>query len=131
MGSLTYFCPSCWAESADDATECPRCGFHMADFDALPYESKLIGALKHPIRENRMLAIQLLGDLESRAAVPAFGAILREEDDPYVLGEMARSLARIDSQEARVILSRMRSHRSAIVRDLVEGTWREWILRGS
>jgi hypothetical protein len=70
MESLTYFCPKCCAEAGNDAPECPRCGFRMADFDALPYESKLILAQKHPIRENRMLAIQILGKLRSQQAIP-------------------------------------------------------------
>lgn len=120
MGLLTYFCPDCWAEAQADASQCPRCGFRMAASDALPFEAKLILTLEHPIRENRMLAIRLLGELRSRDAIPAFEGMMREEDDPYILGEIGRSLARIDSHESRNLLSRLRSHRSAIVRRFAE-----------
>lgn len=125
MGAVISFCPGCWSEAGPEAAECPHCGYRIADFAALPYESKLILALKHPIRENRMLAIQLLGELKCAAAVPALETILREEQDPYVLGAIARAVARIDTHASNVILSRLRSHRSAIVRDFAEEAWRE------
>jgi hypothetical protein len=80
MSSLTYFCPNCWAVAGTDAPECPRCGFRISEFATVPYESKPILALKHPIRENRMVAIQILGELKSQAAIAPFESILREED---------------------------------------------------
>jgi hypothetical protein len=123
MESLMYYCPDCWAEVGPDVVTCPGCGYRMADFDSLPFESKLILALKHPIRVNRMLAIQLLGERRYRGAVPAFEPILREETDPYVLGEIARASARIGDDEGRAIVSRLRSHPSAVVRSMAERSW--------
>jgi hypothetical protein len=120
MESLMYYCPNCWAEIGPDVAACPRCGYRMADYDTLPFESKLILTLKHPIRENRMLAIQLLGERRCRGAIPAFEAILREETDPYVLGEIARASAWIGDDEGRTIVSRLRSHPSAVVRGMAE-----------
>ncbi|MBX6312903.1 MAG: HEAT repeat domain-containing protein [Isosphaeraceae bacterium] len=127
MGSLTYFCPSCWAEIGPDISACPGCGCRMAEYDALPFEAKLILALKHPIRENRMLAIQLLGErrCHSASAIPAFEAALREEEAPYILGEVARALARIGGNEGRGIISPLRSHPSAIIRSMAEDSWSE------
>src|SRR5512135_1720063 len=82
---LNYYCPHCWKEIEAGAIQCPHCLYALADHERLSYEEKLLRALGHPIRENRMLAIQLLGELRSTAALPAFEAILRAEEDPYVV----------------------------------------------
>jgi HEAT repeat protein len=124
MGSLTSFCPNCWVETRPDDSECPRCGFRMAAFDALGYEGKLLLALKHPIPENRMLAIQLLGELNSQPAALVFATILDHEEDPYVLSEIVQALARIDGGKSLVILERLRSHHSVIVRKAAEDACR-------
>jgi hypothetical protein len=92
----------------------------MAAFNALGYEGKLLLALKHPIRENRMLAIQLLGELNSRWAASAFASIIDEEDDPYALSAIVRALARIGGEESKGIVRRLRSHPSVIVRNAIE-----------
>jgi hypothetical protein len=115
----TYFCPNCWNEIESGAVRCPHCLYALKDDEWISYQEKLIRALEHPIRENRMLAIQLLGDLRSRLAVPAFGAILREEDDFYVIREIARALSRIGTAESRELLRSLGQHRSALVRNLV------------
>jgi HEAT repeat protein len=114
--SLTSYCPNCWIVTGPDDRVCPNCGFRMAAFDSLGYEGKLLLALKHPIRENRMLAIQLLGELKSRTAIPAFATIIDEEEDPYVLGAIARALARIGGHSTRALLAKLASHPSVIVR---------------
>jgi HEAT repeat protein len=96
----------------------------MAAFDALGYEGKLLLALKHPIPENRMLAIQLLGERESRSAVSVFATILDQEEDPYVIRAIALALARIGTGESRTILGRLRSHRSVVVRKTAADAYR-------
>jgi HEAT repeat protein len=88
----------------------------MAAFDALGYEGKPLLALKHPIPETRILAIQLLGELKSLAATRVFAAILDEEDDHYILREITCALARINDESARALLGRLSCHPSIMVR---------------
>ena len=45
----------------------------------LSYEDKLIAALGHPIRENRLFAIEALGNLRRQRALPHLSRILRED----------------------------------------------------
>src|SRR5208283_1840464 len=90
---MPAYCPSCWNEINPGDDSCPHCSYRMRDYDGLSYEMKLLYALDHPIRETRMMAIQLLGELKSTAALPAFRSILRAEDDVYIIREIARSLA--------------------------------------
>jgi len=82
---MTHFCPNCWKTVDVDVDKCPSCGFQLADYDAASYERKLLLALKHPVRENRLLAVQVLGRIRSRRAVAAFGRLLRAEGDYYLL----------------------------------------------
>jgi HEAT repeat protein len=121
MGTITLFCPNCWVETRPDDSDCPRCGFRMAAFDAIGYEGKLLLALKHPISETRMLAIQLLGELKSRSAALAFATTIEEEEDPYVLSAIVHALARIGGNESWAIIGRLRCHQSIIVRNTIKG----------
>ena len=92
----------------------------MRDYDDLSYEMKLLHALDHPIRETRMMAIQLLGELKSTAALPAFRSILRAEDDVYIIREIARSLACIGNDESRALLANLKNHRASLVSRLAD-----------
>jgi HEAT repeat protein len=66
-----------------------------------------------------MLAIQLLGDLRSKSAIPALKSILQKEDDFYVIREIVQALRKIEGTESEAILSALREHKSKLVRDLV------------
>jgi len=117
---IHFFCPNCFAEIEERIVHCPCCGYATAEYDYLPHKEKLIiNALRHPIRENRMMAIQLLGDLKCRAAIPAFISILDSESDFYVVREVIRSLEKNDDDESRTVMNRLKSHQSKLVRDLV------------
>ena len=70
------------------------------------------------------MAIQLLGELKSQPAALVFATILDQEEDPYVLSEIVRALARIGEGESWAILGRLRSHHSVIVRKAVEDACR-------
>jgi hypothetical protein len=83
MAALRTFCPNCRDEPKADESVRPGSGFRMAAFDALGCERKFLVALKHPIPETRMLAIQLLCAIRSRSAVAAVATILEREEDPY------------------------------------------------
>jgi hypothetical protein len=119
--AMIHFCPSCWVEIRENVSVCPRCRYDLARYNQLPYEDKLILALQHPVKENRMLAIQLLGDLHSKSAIPVFRSILREGDDFYVIREIVRSLHKIGGSESDDLLRTIRKHKSRLVRDLFCG----------
>jgi hypothetical protein len=98
---VTYFCPKCWREVEPDAGKCVSCGYDTAEYSLLPYEQKLLMALGHPIQDNRMLAVQLLGELKSSAALPCFKYMLDVEGDFYILREVLNALAKLGSTESR------------------------------
>jgi hypothetical protein len=102
---MIHFCPNCGGEIRENASVCPHCQYELANYNHLPYEDKLILALRHPVRENRILAIQLLGDIRSKSAISAFGYILHEENDFYVIREIIHSLRKIAGVEWRTPLS--------------------------
>ena len=122
---MQYFCPSCWTPFAEDRLTCPVCGYDFGAYSALPYEEKLRLALNHPVREHRMMAIETLGRLRSRSAIPALGRLLATERDYYALRDVLHALARIDSPESTALVRRAIRHHSALVRriarDLLAG----------
>jgi|WetSurMetagenome_2_1015567.scaffolds.fasta_scaffold81677_2 HEAT repeat protein len=123
--ALRFFCPGCWMEIGEKADRCPHCGYALKDFQGLSYEQKLLLALHHPVRENRMMAIRILGDLASQAAVPALGDLLEQEKDYYVIREIIGSLFKIGGPAAIQRIERLQGHPSKMVRKLVK-----MVLRG-
>lgn len=95
---------------------CPHCGYDISEYASLPYEEKLIYTLRHPIRENEMMAIQLLGELQSEEAVPVFASILETEKDFYVIREIILSLDKIGNTESKNLILNLKTHKSRLVR---------------
>ena len=117
--SITYFCPNCWSESEKAASRCPSCGFDLSAYQLLSYESKLILGLRHPVKENRMMAIRILGDRRCCTAVPVFRSMLDGEEDIYIIHEIIQALLKIGTDECYYVLRRLENHRSRLVRALV------------
>jgi len=81
------------------------------------YEEKLIKALTHPVREQRMIAIETLGNIRYLPAVPKFELIVRNEDDAYVVREVIRALMKIGTLECMQIIASLTNHPSVVVRE--------------
>lgn len=115
---MTFFCPACGLELEPEAFRCPACGCDLRARGADTYERKLILALGHPIREHRMMAIQILGKLRSTAAVGPLQTILQTESDYFALREVLTALANIESPESILALQSAKRHPSKLIRDL-------------
>jgi HEAT repeat protein len=115
-----FFCPQCWKEIPESALECPHCCYDLSGYERLSYEEKLVLALRHPLRENRMMAIRLLGELESQTALALFESILKTEEDFYVVREVIYSLTKIGSERSKRIVQALRGHPSRLVRIVAE-----------
>lgn len=111
-----FFCPDCWKEIDALATICPHCGYTILEYESLSYEVKLIRALRHPIRENRMMAIRLLGELRSKAALSSLAAILETEEDFYVIRVIIVALEKIGNEESRDMIRSLKTHKSRLAR---------------
>jgi hypothetical protein len=99
---LTCFCPECWKETESQNIKCAHCGCNISQHNNLSYEEKLLAALRHQIRENRMLAIQLLG-FEKPTCFTCLSIHAETERDFCVVREIAWSLAKIGSAESEDI----------------------------
>ncbi len=114
---MTFFCPRCGATVEATASQCPACAFDFCAHGANSYEQKLILALAHPVREHRMIAIQVLGELQSTAAVKPLKEILAAESDYVFLREVLTSLTKIGSPESRAAVAAAAwDHPSRLVR---------------
>lgn len=68
--------------------------------------------------ENRRMAIEVLGNLRSNRAIPIFKGLLESEEDIYVLLDVLKALAAINTDEARVLLQNASHHSFSPVRRL-------------
>ncbi len=118
---VAFYCPNCWSFVLPEIKRCPECGYDLASFSELSYEDKLLNALSHPIQENRVMAIHILGEIGSQKAIPKFEAILNnEKEDVYVIQAALWAASRIGGSESKVLLERAKRHPSSVVRNLAE-----------
>lgn len=115
--AIRYFCPSCWRQMRGEGIRCFHCGYDLSGEALLSYEEKLLRALTHPVRENRMMAIQVLGEMRCLKALPRFAAMLAQEQDIYIIIEIMEALHRIGNKESRDLILRLKSHPSKLVRN--------------
>lgn len=113
--SSHFFCPNCWNEIKAQIDQCNYCGYDLKKYENLSYEKRLINALHHPIRENRMMAAQVLGEMKSIDAISAFKEIIETSDDYYLIREILLALKKIGSPESKDIISQLRAHKSSLV----------------
>jgi hypothetical protein len=91
----TWFCPECFVEVDETASQCPSC-LAPTDVSAWSYEDKLVRALDHHLSDRRVLAARILGRIRSRAAVPRLAELAVDRADPYLAATAAMSLAVIE-----------------------------------
>ena len=116
----TFWCPYCWQETAAETKQCPNCGADFARYSHLPYEEKLLLALRHPVAERRMIAIEALGRIGYAPAVSALARLLHEESDPYLLRAAIVALSQIDTPAARALIEQATRHVNMLVRHAAE-----------
>lgn len=116
---IHFFCPSCWREISEQII-CPFCQYDLREFHKLSYEDKLIGALKHPIKEIRKTAVFIIGLKRIEKAVTELERMINEEEDPFILMEIVKALRQIKNREAKVILEKLSSHRSSLIANFVK-----------
>ncbi|MDH7487934.1 MAG: HEAT repeat domain-containing protein [Anaerolineae bacterium] len=119
---MIYFCPNCWQDVEEKATHCSHCGYELAEYDRLSYEDKLLLALGHPVRENRMIAIVALGRLRSRKAVPSLRRVALATEDFHEAQAVVEALTLIGGADSETVLRAMTRHPSRLVRELAKRT---------
>lgn len=118
---LTFYCPECWSEISSLETLCPYCGFELARDQAKSYEEKLLRSLKHPAPEIRYLAVQILGKLGSRAALPEFNTLLGAKvNDIYLLQYIVEALSMIRDPYSQELLKQATEHPYPIIQHLAK-----------
>jgi HEAT repeat protein len=117
---MFYYCPNCWQNLKESAVNCPHCGYDLSEYDRLSYEDKLLLALNHPVRENRMMAIEVLGRLKSQRVVPAFQEIVAATEDFHVAQAIVEALTRIGGAASEAVLRNMENHPVRLVRELAQ-----------
>lgn len=112
---ITYFCPACWNVISQEDIICPYCGYDLKDFHQMPYESKLLMGLNHPVTEIRLNVIHIIGMKNLKEAIPHLENMVNKESNPTVLMNIVDALARMTHPEALELLRKLALHRYPIV----------------
>ena len=118
--STTFFCPFCGKQGPDDAQVCTQCGKSIDHWREHAFEERLLLTLHHPIREHRMMAIQILGQRKYERAVPVFAEMIAADQDVYTLREIVNALSQIGTNDSRQLIMQLRDLPSPVVRKACE-----------
>jgi HEAT repeat protein len=115
---MTFYCTNCWAEVAESAVVCPRCGDDIVARQARSdYVAKLIAALRHPEPTTPVRAAWILGERRERAAVEPLCRVIRESPDQFLLERAVEALGKIGDPRAAAALDAATRHPSLRVRE--------------
>ncbi len=118
---LTYYCPHCWAIVSETDTVCPACGYELEQFQQLPFEEKLLGALHHAVSERQIMAAQILGNIHSPRALVEFEKIIDGgEENYYLLRAILLATAKINHPDRMKILLKATHNPSELVSRLAK-----------
>jgi hypothetical protein len=106
---MTRFCPSCSAELPETASTCLQCAADLVG-SGRDSEAALVGALRHPLHDRRLMAAQILGRRQAVAAVPALISVAKDSRDPYLAAETVRALVAIGTPDGLAIARHLASN---------------------
>jgi HEAT repeat protein len=116
---LTYYCPNCWSTVTEEDIICPKCNFELGVFQQLEYEEKLLTALYHSVPERRIMAAQILGNIQSERALNEFQKIIESgETDYFFMRAILIAIAKIDSSCKLYLLNLATLNESILVKRL-------------
>lgn len=113
----TFFCPSCFAEIDADSPSCTQCGADVQAGRDRAYPQRLLHALRHPLSDIRMTAIEALAQLQPEGAATALAdCALEHPRDPVQGVAILRALERLPRNPAwAAAVSRLVVHPAAVV----------------
>jgi HEAT repeat protein len=106
---VTWFCPSCFAELPETAGTCLQCGAGLVG-PGRDFEAALVGGLRHPLHDRRLMAARILGRRQAVAAVPALISVVDDSRDPYLAAEAVRALVAIGTPDGLAVARHLASN---------------------
>lgn len=113
---MTFFCPNCWKQMAEDQLVCSRCSANISNWETKTFAAKLLQALSPPEPQTQMRAVYLLGETKDASALDALGQVYRTSHDPFLQGEVIKAVSKIGGDFAVPLLIEALEHSSFIVR---------------
>jgi Zn ribbon nucleic-acid-binding protein len=96
---MRYYCPNCRQDFWDvDFKECPKCGYHIKDFEKKDYVDKLINALGHHAGEVQHWVIMILAQRKEKRAIPYLEKLQRESKDPSLVKVAKEAISKISAK---------------------------------
>ncbi|GAB6078737.1 HEAT repeat domain-containing protein [Hydrogenobaculum acidophilum] len=124
--NFVFFCPMCWNAINQEDKICPHCGYNIEYFIKLPYETKLIIALNHPIADYRITALNVIKVKNVKMAVPFVKEIILKEDNPAVIQAAINTLVVMDEKACEFLKGVLEEHEYNTIKRYVEETYRRY-----
>ncbi len=126
--NFVFFCPMCWNAVSQEDKVCPHCGYNIENFIKLPYETKLIIALNHPIADYRITALDVVKAKNIKMAIPFVKDIILKEDNPMVIQSAINALVVIDKKACEFLKKVLEEHEYNTIKKYIEETHRRYCL---
>lgn len=91
----TFYCSTCWHESDVFSPSCPNCGNLNTYCSEETYAGTLMNCLNHPVRDYRLIAVQVLGKIRYAPAEPHLVSIVHSEQDKEMIQAATESIQKI------------------------------------
>lgn len=122
--NFVFFCPMCWNAVNQEDKVCPHCGYNIEDFIRLPYETKLIIALNHPIADYRITVLNVIKAKNVKMAIPFVKDIILKEDNPMVIQAAINTLLVLDEKVCEFLKKVLEEHEYKTIKKYMEETYR-------
>ncbi|MGC8587528.1 MAG: HEAT repeat domain-containing protein [Hydrogenobaculum sp.] len=126
--NFVFFCPMCWNAVNQEDKICPHCGYNIEDFIRLPYETKLIIALNHPIADYRITALNVIKAKNVKMAIPFVKDIILKEDNPMVIQAAINTLMVLDEKACEFLKKVLKEHEYKTIKKYMEETYRRYCI---
>jgi hypothetical protein len=124
--NFVFFCPMCWNTINQDDIVCTHCGYNLENFIKLPYETKLIIALNHPIANYRITALNVIKSKNLSMAKPFIRDIILSEDNPFVIQAAINTLLTLDENACSFFKHVLEIHEYTVVKRYIEDVYRRY-----
>jgi hypothetical protein len=97
---MRYYCPNCRQDFWNvDFNECPKCRYHIKNFEKKDYVDKLINALGHHAGEVKHWVIMILAQRKGKRAIPYLEKLQCNSKDPSLVKAAREAIKKISAPD--------------------------------
>ena len=104
MEHIKIFCPNCWGENDYTCDVCSHCNEPLSQNNTEKYITKLLWALRHPIKEVAVRAAYVLGHIKNKSTINDLIRTFQQADDIFLKKAIISALGQIGTETSYIFL---------------------------